>query len=266
MYQVALCDDELEELEKAEKLLSAYEKAHPGLQFMARYFESADELIYEFKEGNYMPDLVFMDIYMPCGKRNLYPLGIKAAKQLRNMNYQGKLIFLTTSQDYALEAFDVEATQYVVKPVSKNKWFSLMNNVVEELEKERKKYVLLSVERKLMKVPVNDIVYCEAQGKTQCMHLKSGAQYTLHMTMLEIYELLSPYQEFVKLGVSFIVNLGYVASLNAKEIHMDNGIRVYVPRGTYKSLREKYFQYYCRGSSEFSLDGGAINEKNLGIF
>ncbi len=246
MYLIALCDDELAELEKTEKLLSDYEKKHPGLDFMARRFENADELLYLIREENYMPDLIFMDIYMPDKKRNSYPLGIEAAKELRNMDYKGKIVFLTTSKEYAMEAFDVDASQYLVKPVLKDKLFLVLNSLLKDIEEEQKKHILLKIEGRLVRVSLNDIVYCEAQGKTQCLHLVGGTPCILRMTMTEIYEQLSHYQEFVRIGAAFIVNLGYIGSLNAKEIHMDNGMKIYLPRGTYKGLREQYFRYYCR--------------------
>lgn len=246
MYLIALCDDELAELEKIEKSLGDYEKKYPGLDFMIRHFENADDLLCLVREESYMPDLIFMDIYMPDRKRNSYPLGMEAAKELRNMNYRGKLIFLTTSKEYALEAFDVDAWQYMVKPVSEDKLFLVLDNLRKDIEEEQKKFILLRIEGSLVRVPLNDIVYCEAQGKKQWLYLVNGTRYLLRMTMTEIFELLSHYQEFVKLGVTFIVNLGYIASLNAKEINMDNGIKIYLPRGTYKYLREQYFGYYCR--------------------
>ncbi len=246
MYLIALCDDELAELDKMEKLLSDYEKMHSDLDFMIRQFENTDELLYMVREENFMPDLIFMDIYMPDAERNSSPLGMEAAKELRNMNYKGKLIFLTTSKDYALDAFDVDAFQYMVKPVSEDKLFLVLDNLLEEIEEERKKFILLKIEGKLVRVSLNDIVYCEAQGKKQWLYLINGTKCLLRMTMTEIYELLSPYQEFVRIGVAFIVNLGRIGSLNAKEIHMDNGMRIYLPRGTYKGLREQYFSYYCR--------------------
>lgn len=245
MCLIALCDDELAELEKTEKLLSDYRKKHPGRDFVIQCFESADELLRLVREENYMPDLLFMDIYMPDKNRASCPMGMEAAKLLRRMNYGGKIIFLTTSKEHALEAFDVDAMQYMVKPVSKEKLFSLLDSLLQDAEKERKKYILLRVEGRLARVSVNDIVYCEAQGKTQHLYLVNGTQYVLRMTMTEIYEQLSGYWEFVRIGVAFIVNLGYISSLNAKEICMDNGAKIYLPRGTYKGLREQYFNYYC---------------------
>lgn len=245
MYLIALCDDETAELEKTEKLLSDYEKKQHGLDFMIRRFENADELLYSVIEKNYMPDIIFMDIYMPDKNGELHPRGIKAAKELRIMNYEGKIVFLSTSKKHALEAFDVDAMQYMVKPVSENKLFSVLDGLLKDIEEERRKYVLLKIEGKLVKVSVNDILYCEAQGKAQCLHLADGTQCILRMTMTEICEQLSQYQEFVRVGIGFVVNLGYIGSLDAKELHMDNGMKIFLPRGTYKTLRDQYFRYYC---------------------
>lgn len=241
MYLIALCDDETADLVKTEKMLRGYEKEHSGLDLVIEHFSNADELLYMIQEENYTPDMIFMDIYL-----NSFPLGMEAANKLRAMNYRGKLIFLTTSREYALEAFDVDASQYLVKPVSESKLFLLMDKILKDIEEERKKYILLRIDGRLVRVPVNDIVYCEAQGKTQGLHLANGTQCLLHTTMLELYEQLSRYQEFVRIGVAFIVNLGYIGSMNAKEIHMDNGRKIYLPRGAYKGLREQYFSYYCR--------------------
>lgn len=245
MYLIALCDDETAELEKTEKLLSDYEKKHHGLDFMIRRFENADKLLCSVMEENYMPDIIFMDIYMPDINGDLHPGGIEAAKELRSMNCEGKIVFISTSKEHALEAFDVDAMQYIVKPVSENKLFSVLDGLLKDIEEERRRYVLLKIEGKLAKISVNDILYCEAQGKVQCLHLADGTQCILRMTMTEICEQLSQYQEFVRVGIGFVVNLGYIGSLDAKELHMDNGVKIYLPRGTYKTLREQYFRYYC---------------------
>lgn len=245
MYLIALCDDETAELEKTEKLLSDYEKKKSGLDFMIRRFENADKLICSVIEESYMPDIIFMDIFMPDKNGDLHSRGMEAAKKLRSMNYKGKIVFLSTSKEYALEAFGVDAMQYMVKPVSENKLFSVFDGLLKDIEEERRKYVLLKIEGKLVRISVNDILYCESQGKVQCLYLADGTHCVLRMTMTEIYEQLSRYQEFVRVGIGFIVNLGYVGSLDAKELHMDNGMKIFLPRGTYKTLREQYFRYYC---------------------
>lgn len=244
-YLIALCDDETAELNKTEKLLSVYEEKHPELDLMIECFESAGELLYRIEERNYAPDLIFMDIFMPGQEGTSDCLGLEAAKKLRDMGNKAKLIFLTTSKEYALEAFDVDASQYLLKPVAEDKITAVLDRFSAETEEARKKYILLRIEGRIVRVSVKDIVYCEAQGKTQCIHFADGGAYLLRMTMTELYEMLSDYQEFVRIGVAFIVNMEYIASINAQDICLTAGERIYLPRGAYRNLRELYLQYYC---------------------
>lgn len=245
-YLTALCDDETAELNKTEKILKDYEQEHPEVDFIIERFESADELIDRIEDKNYAPDLVLMDIYMPGAGGVSDSLGMEAAKKLRDMGSRAKLFFLTTSREFALEAFDVEAFQYLLKPISQERLFGVLDRFLESEEEARKRYILLKKEGRFVKVAVNDIVYCEAQGKRQCLHFSDGGEYRQRMTMMELYELLSPYQEFARIGVAFIVNLEYVDSLSAQDICLTCGRKIYLPRGAYKGLREQYLNFYCR--------------------
>ena len=74
---------------------------------------------------------------------------------------------------------------------------------------------------------LNDIIYCEAQGKVQCLYLAGGGYRLLRITMTELFGILSCYQEFVRVGVAYIVNLVHVESLSRQEVEMDNGKKIY---------------------------------------
>lgn len=239
MYSIALCDDETAELNKTEQIISEYEKKHPGIDFLIERFENANELLYKVKEKNFAPDFIFMDIYMPD------KMGTDVVRQLRSMGSESKVIFLTTSKEHALEAYSMDAVQYLVKPISEEMLFSVLDRFSSGMEEKRIRYLLFKIEGKIQRVAVNDLIYCEAQGKIQRLYLADHTQYVLRMTMSEIYEMLSRYPEFVRVGIAYIVNLEHVDNLNAREVQMDNGKKIYLPRGSYQPLRERYFGYYC---------------------
>ena len=243
MFLIALCDDEKAELNKTEGLLAAYRRSRPAYEFTVERFESAEDMLSMAREKTYVPDLLILDIYMP------EKLGNTVAKELRRMGNDVRIIFLTSSMEHALEAFRVNAAQYLVKPVSEKELFPALDRIMSHLDEERKKYLLLRIDGRICRVALKNIVYCEAQGKCQCLHLSDGTTSLLRMTMSEIFKMLSGYKEFVKAGISYIVNLGHVESLNAQEMRMDNGKTIFLPRGSYQPLREQYFQYYCEESS-----------------
>lgn len=243
--QIALCDDEAAELEKTKKLLNSYEKKLPESNFLIQCFEDAEDLLSMIEESNYSPDLIFIDIYFQGNQGESIPLGMEMVRRLRSIGNKAKLIFLTTSKEHALEAFDVEASAYLVKPISKDKLYPKLDGLLEKAEIERKKYILLKWMGKIKKVPLNDVVYCEAQKKRQCIYMADGTELFQNLTMEKIYNMCSIYQEFVRVGASYIINLKHIDNLNAQELQLDNGQKIYLPRGTYRCLREQYFDYYC---------------------
>ena len=163
------------------------------------------------------------------------------------MGNRGKIVFLTTSKEHALDAYGVDAAQYLVKPVGEKKLFSVLDKIMKNRE-NRIAHVIFRSDGRSCKVALKDIVYCEAQGKNQRLHLLDGQWQQLRMTMAEIHEILSPWQEFTRVGVSYIVNLNHVDSLNAQEICLDSEESIFLPRGAYQPLRERYFKYYCEES------------------
>lgn len=239
VYLIALCDDEAEELDKTEQMLGSYKERNPEVDFKIERFESADGLLDMVREKNYIPDLVLMDIYMP------QKMGIEAAKELRSMGYGSRIVFLTTSKEHALEAFGVDAVQYLVKPITERVLFAALDKIFGSMAKECRKYLILRIDGKLQRVSLNEIVYCEAQRKMQCMYLADGTEYLLRMTMAELFGMLSMHEEFVRVGISYILNLEHIDNLSSQEICLSTGRKVYVPRGAYKSLKEEYFRYYC---------------------
>lgn len=239
MYLVAICDDESAELDKTERMLKDYGRKFPQTDFLIERFNSADELIYAVSEKDYTPDMILMDIYMP------EKMGIEAAKELREMGNKSRVIFLTSSKEHALDAFGVDASQYLVKPVSEKMLFPVIDKLLADIGEMRRRYLLLRIEGRIQRIAVDDIAYCEAQGKIQRLYLTNGMQCVLRITITEIYGMLSRYENFVRVGIAYVVNLDHVDSLNAQELQMDNGKKIYLPRGSYQPLREKYFGYYC---------------------
>lgn len=239
MYQIALCDDETEQLHITEQMLIEYQSSHSEADFRIDCFESADVLLDRIADEVYMPDLILMDIYMPD------KLGIEAAKELRYMGNHCRLVFLTTSKAHALDAYEVEAVQYLVKPLVKEKLFPLLDRLLVEMQEERKRYVLLRIENMVQRVAVDDIIYCEAQGKFQYMHFADGSQRMMRVTMARLEEMLEPYEEFMRVGVAFLINMEHIECISKQEIRMDTGKKIYPPRSAFQAVREKYFAYYC---------------------
>lgn len=238
MYQIALCDDEPTELHTMERMLRSYPGHSIKDTLAVRQFERADALLFAIEQESYVPDLIFLDIYMPTLS------GLEAAKKLDWMNLPCRIVFLTSSKDHALEAFELNVLHYLVKPVSEESLFAAVDRALAQFEKDSSRYLFFQTGNQLRRIAADDIVYCEAQRKMQCVFLKNGEQLILHITMSKLYEMLAAHQEFVRAGVSYIVNLKHIDRLGSQMLQLDNGEEIYLPRGSYKTLSDRYFNHY----------------------
>ena len=99
----------------------------------------------------------------------------------------------------------MEAAQYLVKPVADAELFSLLDKLLEILDDEKQKYIVLVADNRTFRVMVQDIVYCESQGKRQYLYMADGTQICVRMTMTVLEELFTAYGEIVRIGKWYII-------------------------------------------------------------
>lgn len=243
MYQIAICDDEEKELGRTEALLDAYRRVHPECRFSVRGYSSMEALLFEMSNLNPF-DLLILDIYMP------EKTGIEGARELRKNGYEGPIIFLTSSKEYALEAYDLNALQYILKPVEQTRFFSVLEKVLGLVNEERRRYLALRADREVRRIALRNIIYCESQNQYQTLYLAPSENLRVRMTLAELYDALCEFPDFVRIGSTYIVNLGYVDSLTAKDVTLSTGEVIWLPRGSYNVLKRQYFDFYHRGGDK----------------
>lgn len=236
MLHIALCDDERAAREEIKSLLSDYEQ-NGGVEMEIQEYESAEDLLGAVRQG-VKYDFFLLDIYMNGLS------GMKFAQELRQMNIQSPLIFLTTSEEHALEAFGVNAAQYLVKPLRRETFFAAIDLVCRRTAEERRQHVLLKADGGYRSVPVREILFSEARDKLQYIALADGTTLAVRMTVAGLFELLSPFPGFVRCGSPYILNLACVQKLDFRTALLSNGIGIPIPRGAYADLKKSFFDFF----------------------
>lgn len=131
MLRIAFCDDETEILEELESLTEQY-CADRGCRMEYQAFHSPLELLAAMEKGTYF-DAVFLDVLMP-GEN-----GISTARELRQTDQNIKIVFLTTSSEYAVDSYSVGAYFYQMKPLKKEIYSGLLDSLRAVCEKSRKR-------------------------------------------------------------------------------------------------------------------------------
>ncbi|MDE6892928.1 MAG: LytTR family DNA-binding domain-containing protein, partial [Lachnospiraceae bacterium] len=153
MLQIAVCDDEIIECcNMAKKIKDILEEMK--IPCIIRQFQSGGELLHAPERF----DIVFLDIIM----RDLD--GLKTAQIFRE-KFDRILIFMSSSREYVFEAYDVEAFQYLLKPVEDGKLKSVLQKAVLKTESRSLEFIIVSRERQKKKLFLDDIYYFEIQGR-----------------------------------------------------------------------------------------------------
>lgn len=233
MLSIAVCDDEiLDCCNIAKDIKDILEESK--MSFTIRQFSNGKDLLQAIENF----DIIFLDIMM-CGMN-----GMKTAQILRDKAFDKILIFISSSREYVFEAYDVEAFQYLVKPVENSKLRSVLQRAVRKLACNLEEFIIVSKERQRKKLLLKDIYYFEIKGRIIYMHGVDGT--------VDYYEQIGTLEEklqgkgFFRCHKSFLVNLKYVENYNRQEIILDTGERIAIAKRRYEAFCQEILEYMKR--------------------
>ena len=154
MLSIAVCDDEVIECcNMAKRIKEIMEEIK--MPCIIRQFQSGGELLQTLESF----DVVFLDIIM----RELD--GMKTAQIFRERASDKILIFVSSSREYVFEAYDVEAFQYLLKPVEGRKLKSVLQKAVLKTKSRSQEFIIVSKEKQKKKLFLDDVNYFEIKGR-----------------------------------------------------------------------------------------------------
>lgn len=234
--KIALCDDDLNELQKTKNVIDQFiAKNHSDYQVTLQTYTNGDDLLLHI-DNNEKFDLLILDILMPGMN------GIDLAKEIRLKNTYCKIIFLTTSPEFALASYKVDAFNYLLKPFSHEEFESLLSKILFTLKKEKSTSIVLKVGGKLIKVQTHNILYIESIKHIMNFHLRNGELLSCYGTMKEYNEILLSEKQFIRCHKSFIVNMDFVMSISSKDFVMVDKTLIPISRQGYPIVKNAYIQ------------------------
>ena len=228
-YRMAICDDISEALDTAENMARDWANLR-GFELEIDRFSSAPDFFADYENGHY--DILLLDIEM--GAVN----GVELARRVRRGDHDAQIIFLTGYTDYIADGYDVEALNYLLKPVDRAKLFGVLDRAADRLRRQET-VITLPEQDALVRLPVHRIVWAEAERNYVVIH--ADEVHTVRMTLGELEKSLDEY--FFRTGRSFIVNLKHVQRVTRTDVVMDTGDTLPLPRGMYDPLNRAIIKY-----------------------
>ena len=235
MLNIAFCDDDKEILNQMQNLMDQYRREkNVSIQYLS--FQSPLELLAQIEAGVRF-DIIFLDVIMP-GEN-----GIHVAGEIRQYDNSVKIIFLTSSAEFAVQSYTVGAYFYQLKPIWAESFFRLMDSVTSECEKEQENGLVLCCKSGITRIDLNRLEYCEVTGRTLIFHLENGQVLESIGSLDDLSSQLMTYHNFLRPHRSFLINMEYIQNISSRAITMANLDQIPIPHGKCSDIKNIYLEY-----------------------
>ena len=198
MFQLAIVEDEDS---YAEQLIAFVEKyqAESGNYFKVTRFTDGDEITNGYKSQF---DIILMDIEMKLMD------GMTAAEEIRKLDQDVVIMFITNMTSYAIRGYQVDALDYVLKPVSYFAFSQKLGRAISKIHKKDTKVISIDIGGGVKKLDIDNIFYIESEGHNLNFYT-TGGNFTIRAKLSDFEEQLSAYH-FFRSNKGYLVNLKFV--------------------------------------------------------
>lgn len=222
-YKTAVCDDSPADCGHIRELLSQWAQLR-GLSIHTETFPSAESFLFRYAEDKTF-DLLLLDIEMGAMD------GVELAKRVRKDSETVQIIFITGYSDYIAEGYEVAALHYLLKPVNREKLFSVLDRALEKRRQEEG-CLTLELPGELLRIPFYEIRYLDVRLNYVTIHGKRD--HTVKRTLSEFEALRD--ERFFRAGRGLIVNLAQINRVTKSDVFLSDGTVLPLPRGAYEPL------------------------------
>lgn len=220
--RIAVCDDCAEDALFLKKCLSGHDVS---------VYSGADSLLSDMGKAPY--DLYLLDIFMGDSMD-----GIELAKRLREVNEEAVICFISSSNEFYREAYDLYAIQYLIKPVQEEALNKLLLKVQKNLDCDGGKKLSYSWRGKVGSVPYGKIRYISSRGHTLSIYCMDGSMKESAGKLSDLEKQVCG-EILMRCHQSFIVNLNHVEGMDGTDLIIA-GERIPISRRYYDEVRKRY--------------------------
>lgn len=233
MLRVAICDDDVKFTGKFESmLLSITEGEH--IEAYTEVFLGGMELVKSICDEGKRYDIIFLDIEMKDMD------GLLAAKEIRKIDEITSLIYVTSHRSYAIEAYEVQPFQFMIKPIDIMMLHRYFMKVYEKII-SGPFYFQYKYGKDTFRVLLNDIMYFESKKRVIYIHMADGSIHKYYDKLNEIEEQLkSEKVDFWRIHQSYLVNSRYIIRMSYDQVELSDRKQLFISEERRKMISEKY--------------------------
>ena len=225
MINVCIVEDEVAQANLLKDYITQFSNKN-GVQCALTHYGDGIDLVDEYR-GQF--DIILLDIQMK------HLDGMAAAEKIRKVDSDVIIIFITSTVQYAVQGYAVDALGYVLKPVPYLQFEQLFDKAIARVNAKREKvFIRVSVDERQIKLDCDSIYYIESQRNNVCIHCQD-ADYVTAGPLKKFDEMLGGHG-FSKCHNAYIVNLSYVEAVQKEEVLLTNGVELPISRARKKEF------------------------------
>lgn len=235
MLTIAVCDDSKNEIDQLLLLLEAF--SYPNVTLSIQTFDSPLTLVKSIESGK-LYDIYLLDIVMPVLS------GIDIGSMIRQQSDDACIIYITNSTEYALNAYEISALQYLIKPIKKSALEYALNKAILVLNKRDKIYILDSPDGKIP-IKHDDIIYIEYSNHVMHFYTANKIYVSKYIRVpfgTAVQQILKD-PDFIKPHVSYIIHMKYVKKMRSMSFIMTKGYEVPISKNRQEDSKKSYMRY-----------------------
>lgn len=237
--RIAICDDSKACCEEVAQLVKAYIH-QSGRAIDLTVYENGMDLLEDAQQAGSF-DIYILDILMPL--MNGIDLGI----QLRELDADSKIFYLTSSPDYSIRAFKAKAWEYLLKPVRQEELFPALDEVISILTTKREEGMVVKTSQSSIRLTFDSILYAQLNKKSIHYHLTNGKviqSTSIRTGFSEAVQEMLRDSRFFMCSASMVVNLYHVDEISHDALTFRNGKTVYLSRLVSRELRSIWSNFW----------------------
>lgn len=231
--KIAICDDDINFIDTLSPLLEKWAEKHE-VPLTMYPIQTGNALLHTLEQE--CIDLIFLDVVMPILN------GIETAKKLRDTSHTIPIIFLSSSKEFAVDSYEVKAFHYLLKPISEDRLFAVLDDFFRSLAKTED-YIIAKTSMGFCKINRQNVLYLEAQNKQVNVYLENGSVLKIRESLSKCEELFPKEKGFFKCHRSYIVNFDCIQEFTKTRLTTNTLTSIPIARGNHTAFKEAYLRY-----------------------
>lgn len=243
MFRIAICDDKIQDLENLRISTEIWLKETAGVNGTVDTFRNPQELKVCLQEKKRKFDLYLLDIMMPEVD------GIQLGRLIRGKDMEVSVIYVTSSSEYALNAYGIHAIRYLMKPVDQKELYSALNLAYALFNMRPKHTLLINGPDSVTSIIMEEVMYVENNVREITYRMSDGNSVVSVRrggTFEEAVGVVASDTCFIQPHKSFFVNLKYIQAMQLDTILMDDGRKIPIARRRMTDIHNKYIRFISK--------------------